>query len=131
MELQIRIIGGLLVLLALLHFFFPRYFNWKREFDGVSLVNRQMIYVHMFFIALGVFLLGLLCLTSSEALVTTTLGKRISLGMGILWGVRLYVQFFVYSVELWRGKVFETVVHVVLAGFWAYIGIIFTLNFLF
>jgi hypothetical protein len=130
MELQIRIIGGLLVLLALLHLFFPRYFKWKKEFDSLTLINRQMVYVHMFFVALGVFLLGLLCLTSSEALLTTTLGRRISLGIGIFWAARLYVQFFVYSATLWKGKTFETIIHIVLALFWAYISIIFTLGFL-
>lgn len=129
MELQIRIIGGLLVLLALLHFFFPGYFQWKREFDRVSLMNRQMIYVHMFFVAFGVFLIGVLCLTSSGLLVATPLGRRISLGIGVVWVVRLYVQFFVYSAKLWKGRAFETLVHVVLAAFWAYIGIVFTLNF--
>jgi hypothetical protein len=130
MELQLRIIGGLLVLLALLHVFFPRYFKWKKEFDSLTLINRQMVYVHMFFVALGVFLVGLLCLTSSEALLTTTLGRRISLGVGIFWAARLYVQFFVYSTTLWKGKTFETTIHIILALFWAYISIIFTLGFL-
>jgi len=130
MELQIRIVGGLLVLLALLHVFFPRYFEWKEQFNSLTLINRQMIYVHMFFVAFGVFLLGLLCLTSSEALLTTTLGRRISLGIGVFWAVRLYVQFFVYSPKLWKGKTFETIIHIVLALFWAYISVIFTLGFL-
>jgi hypothetical protein len=129
MELQIRLIGIFLVLLALLHFFFPRYFNWKKEFDSISLANSQMIYVHIFFIALGVFLLGLLCLTSCDELLTTTLGRRICLGMGIFWAARLYVQFFVYSAKLWIGKTFETIVHIVLALLWAYLSIIFTLGF--
>lgn len=129
MELHIRIIGGLLVLLALLHFFFPGYFKWKKEFDSVTLMNRQMIYVHMFFVAFGVFLLGLLCLTSSKALVTTTLGRRICLGMGVFWVVRLYVQLFVYSARLWKGKTFETIVHIILAVFWAYISLIYILGF--
>jgi hypothetical protein len=130
MELQIRIIGGLLVLLAVLHVFFPRYFNWKQEFDPLALINRQMIYVHMFFIAFGVFLLGLLCLTSSDALLSTTIGRRISLGIGLFWAVRLYVQFFVYSPRLWRGRTFETIVHIVFALFWTYLTIIFTLGYL-
>jgi hypothetical protein len=85
MELQIKIIGGLFILLAFLHVFFPKYFKWKQELDSLSLINRQMMYIHMFFIAFGVFLLGLLCLISSDALLDTAFGKRISLGLGIFW----------------------------------------------
>ena len=129
MELQIRVIGGLFILLALLHFFFPKYFRWKKELDPLDLINREMIHVHLFFIAFGVFLLGLLCLTSSDALLLTTLGRRICLGIGILWAVRLYVQFFVYSPSLWKGKTFETAIHIVLALFWAYISMVFTVGY--
>ena len=59
MELQLKIIGVLLIALALLHAFFPRYFQWKKELSGLKLINRQMMYVHTFFIALAVFLMGL------------------------------------------------------------------------
>jgi hypothetical protein len=60
MDLQIKIIGGLLILLAMLHLIFPKYFNWKQELSSLSLVNRQIMYVHTFFIAFVVFLMGLL-----------------------------------------------------------------------
>src|ERR1700704_3282171 len=83
MELHLKIIGALLIILALLHFFFPKYFNWKQELSSLSIINRQMMYVHSFFVAFVVFLMGLLCLTSSHDLLTTTLGKRVSLGFGI------------------------------------------------
>ena len=56
-----------------------------------------MMTVHTFFIALIVFLMGLLCLTSSNELIETNLGKKISLGLGIFWTVRLFIQFFGYS----------------------------------
>ena len=130
MELQIKIIGCLFILLAFLHIFFPKYFNWKQELSSLSLINRQMMYVHMFFIALGVFLLGLLCLVSSDALLHTTFGRQISLGLGIFWAVRLCFQFFVYSGKLWKGKVFETIVHILFSLFWAYVSIVFMLGYL-
>jgi hypothetical protein len=130
MELQIKIIGGLFILLAFLHVFFPKYFNWKQELSSLSLISRQMMYVHLFFIALGIFLLGLLCLTSSGALLNTQLGKRISLGIGIFWAIRLYAQFFVYSPKLWKGKTFETAVHILFSLFWTYASAIFILGYL-
>lgn len=125
MEIHIKIIGILLMALAMVHIIFPRYFNWKEELRALSLINRQMMMVHTFFIALVVFLLGFLCFTSSSDLVNTVLGKKISLGLGTFWSIRLFMQFFVYSPKLWKGKLFETAVHVVFSGFWIYLSVVF------
>jgi hypothetical protein len=130
MNLHLHIIGSLLILLALLHFFFPRYFNWKQELAVLSLINRQMAYVHTFFIAFILVLMGLLCLTSAADLLNTTLGKRISLGMGIFWSVRLYIQFFGYSPKLWKGKPLETTIHILFSIFWFYLSTLFFLIYL-
>jgi len=130
MNLQIKIIGALFILVAILHVFFPGYFNWKKDLAPLSLINRQMMQVHLFFIAFGVFLIGLLCLTSSDMLLHTILGKRISLGLGIFWTVRLFFQLFVYSARLWKGKRFETMVHTGFSIIWAYVSIVFLLCYL-
>src|SRR5436305_8924011 len=97
MEVHLKIVGTLLLLLALVHIIFPTYFKWKAELIFVSEINRQMMYVHVFFIAFVVFLMGLLCLTSSTELTTTAFGKRISLGLSVFWLTRLFFQFFGYS----------------------------------
>ncbi|QIX62925.1 hypothetical protein HER32_17800 [Hymenobacter sp. BT18] len=121
MELQLRIIGASLVLLAMLHAGFPRYFNWAGELKPLSLINRQMMYVHTLFIALVVLLMGLLCISCAPDLLHTRLGHGVALGLGVFWLVRLVVQFFGYSAELWRGKRFETTVHVVFSLLWLYL----------
>lgn len=125
MQIHFKIIGILLMTLALLHFYFPKYFSWKQDLGKLTLINRQIMYVHSFFIAFAVFLVGLLCMTSASELIETPLGKRICLGIGIFWGARLIIQFFGYSAKLWKGKAFETTVHIVLAVFWTYLTIIF------
>lgn len=130
MELHLKIIGILLIALALIHIIFPKYFKWKTEFCSLSLINRQMVYVHSFFIALVVFLMGLLCLTSAHDIVNTTLGKRISLGLGIFWLARLFIQLFGYSTMLWKGKTLETSIHIVFSFFWAYLTLVFILIWL-
>ena len=117
------------MVLALVHLFFPKYFRWKEELKSLSMINRQMMFVHTFFIALMVFLMGLLCLTSSTVLIQTSLGKTISLGLGIFWTLRLFVQFFGYSSQLWRGKTFETIIHVIFSGLWIYVSTIFWINY--
>ena len=123
--MQLKLIGFFLVILALLHAAFARYFNWRHEFAAVSLINRQMMYVHTFFIAFTVFLMGVLCLTSAPELVDTTLGRKLALGCGLFWLARLLIQFFGYSTVLWRGKRFETSIHVAFSVLWTYLSTIF------
>lgn len=126
MELHLKIIGIILIGLALMHAFFPRHFRWKEELAGLSLFSRQIMYVHTLFIALMILLMGLLCLFSANELVGTPLGKRVCLGMGIFWVTRLLIQFFGYSSQLWRGKPFETVIHIVFSLLWIYLSVVFT-----
>ena len=130
MELNLKIIGSCLILLGLIHTVFPKQFNWKQELSLLSIVNKEMMYVHTFFIAFTLFLIGLLCMTSSGDLVSTTFGKRISLGLGVFFLLRLLVQFFGYSSKTWRGKIFETTVHVLFSIFWTYVTVIFILIYL-
>src|SRR5689334_278280 len=130
MELHLKITGVLLMLLALIHVIFPKYFKWEAELKPVSIINRQMMYVHTFFIAFMVFLMGVLCLTSSIDLIATPFGKRISLGLGIFWMARLLIQFFGYSSLLWKGKTFETTVHIIFTVLWTYLSAVFIMTYL-
>lgn len=125
MELPLRIVGVLLIALAIMHAFFPRWFQWERELGALSLINRQMMRVHTAFIALILLLMGVLCLASTADLVGTPLGRRICGGLGIFWSVRLVVQFVGYSPQLWRGKRFETAVHIACALLWAAFTVVF------
>ena len=95
--LQLKLAGTVLVGLALVHIIFPCYFNWKRELRPLSLINRQMMEVHTFFIALTALLIGLLCLVAAEDLMGMPLGRLICLGLGVFWLMRLAVQLMWYS----------------------------------
>lgn len=128
MEIQFEVAGCLLMALALLHVGFPKRFNWDQELRSLSLMNRQMMQVHTFFIALAVFLMGLLCLSAPRELVQTELGRTISLGMGLFWAARLFVQLWVFSPQLWKGKRFETAVHAGFSLLWAYLAGLFLWN---
>ena len=122
---HLKIIGILLIGLAVGHTAFPKYFNWNKELKSLSLINQQMMKVHTFFIALVVLLMGLLCITSATELIETNLGKRISLGLSLFWGIRLLFQFFGYSSELWKGKKLETIIHILFSFLWTYLTFIF------
>lgn len=130
MELHLKIAGALLIVLSLLHIVFPMYFKWKVELSGLSHINREMMYVHTFFIGLTVMLMGILCLTSAAEIAGTLLGRKIAFGFGIFWIVRLIIQFFGYSSILWRGKKFETAVHILFSVLWIYFTAVFILAYL-
>lgn len=125
MEVHLKLIGIILIVLALVHIVFPKYFNWTNELKQISLINRQMMYIHTFFIALVLILMGLLCLTSADELIHTKLGHRISLGLGIFWIARLLIQLFGYSSELWKGKKLESTIHIIFILLWIYMSTIF------
>ena len=130
MELNLKIAGVLLIGLALLHIGFPRRFQRNAELAGLSLLSRQIMYVHTLFVALTILLIGVLCVSSAGDLVNTTLGRRVCLGLALFWLTRLVIQFFGYSSELWRGKVFETVIHIAFSVFWVYLTATFVLAWL-
>ena len=127
MELNLKIISILLIILAFIHAIFPKYFKWKQELSSLSTINRQLMYVHSFFIAFVVLLMGVLCLTSANELIETTLGRRVCFGIGIFWITRFFIQFFGYSAMIWKGKIFETTIHVLFSVLWAYFSVVFCL----
>ena len=130
MELHLNIIGYTLLVLSFIHLAFPKKFNWKEEFKSVSLINKEMMYIHTFFIALIILLNGMLCIFCASDLINTKLGKQISLGLFIFWCCRLLFQFIGYSSELWKGKSFETLVHIIFTLFWTYLSLIFLMIYL-
>ncbi|MEQ1732530.1 MAG: hypothetical protein ABL940_02600 [Bacteroidia bacterium] len=129
MELHLHIIGVLLTVLAVVHIGFPTYFKWKTELKHLSLINLEMMYVHTFFVALIVLLMGLLCITSAHELITTPLGNKIVLGLCVFWTTRLFIQFFGYSSALWKGKLFETSMHILFSVLWAYVSVVFFITY--
>jgi hypothetical protein len=125
--LHLRAIGVVFVVLAFVHAVFPRYFDWRRELASLSGINRQLMEVHTFFIGLVVLLMGVLCIVDADALATTTLGRHVSFGLGVFWGARLVAQHLWYSPATWRGKRFETAVHVVFSLLWVWVTAVFVL----
>ena len=121
MILALQISGALLLVLALIHIGFPRYLKWRDELPRISLINAEMLKVHTLFVALTVAGIGWISLFYAHDLSRAPFGKTVSIGIAIFWTARLGVQFFGYSSELWRGKRFETVMHVVFVGWWAWL----------
>jgi hypothetical protein len=127
MELHLKLIGIISIGVGLIHVIFPKYFNWKEDLQSISPINKQLMYVHAFFIALIVLLMGIFCIYSSHEILHTGLGKQLALGFFIFWFTRLLFQFFVYSSKLWKGKLFETTIHILFSIMWAYFSGVFFL----
>ena len=129
----LEIIGVLFILLAVLHVFLPKYLKWDKSLVSLDQANREIMKTHSFFIAFiafMVFLVGLLCLASAIDLIETDLGRRICLGLAVFWLMRLFFQFFGYSSSLWKGKSFETAIHILACIFWVFVSGVFMLVFM-
>jgi hypothetical protein len=116
-------LGGIFLLgLFVLNFFVPRKFNWAEELPRLSLLNRRIFQVHAIFIALMLLLMGLLLLLLPEALLAPQpLARAVCGGLALFWLVRLWMQWFLYDAELWRGKRFETAMHFTFTGLWIFL----------
>lgn len=119
--LHLQIAGILQWLLASLHLVFPRRFGWREDLAKLSLLNRQIFIVHCIFICLVLSLFGGLSLFCAPLLLAKhALAAAVLSGLFVFWAVRLFVQWFVYSPELWRGHRFNTIMHWLFTGLWLY-----------
>jgi hypothetical protein len=122
LSMNLRIVGILLVLLGLSHAFFNRYFGWEQELAGVSLLTRQIFFVHSFFIALGVVLGGAGSFLCADALLRSgSLSRALLAGMTLFWLCRLLAQFFAYDARIWKGDRFRTIMHAAFSVLWIYV----------
>jgi hypothetical protein len=119
LEAALRLTGISLIALSLAHIPYAKRFGWKEDFAKVSLLNRQIFYVHCVFLCLILIMMGLLCLVWPGALLQpSSLGLLVSGGLCFFWFCRLLTQWFIYDAALWRGKPFETFVHFAFTCLW-------------
>ena len=124
---HLKVVGALLVTLALANTQLDRYFKWKTELAQVSLLTRQIFQVHGFFIALVVGMMGVCSLFYTDALLGSGALSRIVLaGLVVFWLARLAIQFFVYDPAIWRGRRFYTAMHVVFSILWIYVALTYS-----
>jgi len=71
-DLHLKIVGTLLVLLGVAHCAFPKRFGWKDELARLSLLTRQIFWVHTFFIALTLVLMGSITALYAKGLLEPT-----------------------------------------------------------
>lgn len=120
--LHIQVAGLLTIGVALAHGFFPKHFGWRDDVGKLTLINREIFYVHFGFVVLVLMMLGTLSLGWSAELASGSgLARPLLAGMALFWAARLAVQFLGYSPELWRGVPARTAIHALLTIVWSYL----------
>ena len=121
LELGLRVAGASHLLLAIAHIPISRHLGWKADIRSASLLTRQVFWVHCFFVCLVLTLMGALAVYDPLTLVARSqLGLYVTGGITLFWTVRLFCQWFVYDSTLWRGKRFETTIHVLFTAIWMF-----------
>jgi len=126
LSLSLRIAGLVILALAAAYPIYPRYFRWREELQAVSLLTRQIFFVHCGFIVLLLVLQGILLVAAPDALLdASTAALALLVGMTAFWVYRLVAQLFIYDRKLWVGHRLNTVVHVVFTAIWCYLSGVF------
>lgn len=119
--LHLKIVGGLMMALAASHAGMPRYFGGSEELARVSLLTRQIFWVHSFFVCLVLAMMGAGSAFATGSLLDRTPLARLVLGaFAVFWAVRLAFQWLVYDRSLWVGDRFRTFVHFAFTALWIY-----------
>jgi hypothetical protein len=84
--------------LGILHVAVPAVLGWRRDLAGASPINREVSYVHCYFIGLACVLWGLLPLTAGSLLVQPgPITRLVLIGAVTFWASRLVIQLAVFN----------------------------------
>lgn len=120
-ELQLRLVGALLLGVAALGVAVHRHFGWGAEIQRLTLLTRQVFLIHSAFVTLVLVMLGAMLLTVAPALLAPgPLPRAVLIGLIVMWSARLLAQWFFYDPSLWRGDRFRTFMHVLFSVLYAY-----------
>lgn len=120
MKIALITAAVLQIALALAHLAFPARFRWKEEAARMSRLNEQIFHVHTFFVCLTLVLFGVWTLLLADDLAFGD-ERILASGIAVFWLARLYAQWFVYDSALWRGKKFETAMHICFSFLWIFL----------
>jgi len=123
---HLRIAGCLLLALAVSHLVLPRALGWPAELRRVSVLTRQVSYVHTYFIGMLCGLFGVMAVALAPDLLRPDhLAVAILLGAVTIWGSRLFIQIWVFDPVLWNGRALTVVGHLAFVVLWSYLTFVF------
>jgi hypothetical protein len=127
LPLNLTIAGVLLLGLGILHIALPGALQWDRELAGASPLNREVSYVHCFFIGLACLLWGLLPLTAGRSLLQPSpVARLVLIGAVVFWASRLVIQLLVFNRHA-RESPSWYALSIAGTGLWLYLTAVWTL----
>lgn len=128
LELALRAAGIGLITLSWAHIPIGRHLQWREEAVRLSPMNASVFHVHTLFICVVLMVMGVPALLDPGIyLQPTRAGLWLTWSYAAFWALRLYVQWFVYSADLWRGKRMETGWHWFFTVVWLALVALFSL----
>ena len=125
---HLHVVAFVMAALVLVNLMVPHRFRWRDELARLSLLNRQIVQAHCFFLIVLLGMFAALLLTCAEALLDhTRLSRAVLAGLTLFWGLRMVMQWWFYSPEIWRGHRFNTVMHWIFSATWIYVTGVFGL----
>jgi hypothetical protein len=95
---HLTLVGLVLVGLGAVHAALPSVLRWRHELGQASPLNREVSYVHCYFIGLACCLWGLLPLSAGGSLLDPHPVTRLVLvGAVVFWASRLVIQLVVFN----------------------------------
>jgi hypothetical protein len=95
---HLALVGVVLLGLGAAHLVLPLVLAWRVELAGMSSLNREVSYVHCYFIGLMCLLWGLLPLTAGAHLLDRDpIARLVLVGAVVFWASRLVIQFVVFN----------------------------------
>ena len=116
--LKILLIGAAVgqLVLACLNLRLDKLLHWESELAGMSLLLREVFFVHKWFISIILAIFGVITLRFADDLSVglNPMGHWFAVGIGLFWGIRTIIQWLYYSRSHWVGDKGKTIVHWIL-----------------
>ena len=126
LPILLRITGGGLILLSILHIPIARKLQWSEQAARMSRENEAIFHVHAFFICIALVLMGVPSLLDPMIFIEKSRAAAwVSWSICTFWVLRLYCQWFVYGWSLWQGRRLETFMHFWFTGVWIWLVVVF------
>jgi hypothetical protein len=98
LSMHLALVGMILLGLGAVHVGLPRGLQWSDQLAGASRLNREVSYVHCYFIGLACLLWGLLPLTAGPTLLEPhPITRLVLIGAIAFWASRFVIQLAVFN----------------------------------
>jgi hypothetical protein len=99
---------------AMINLCIPRLMKWDHTLAEMPLLLREVFRVHVWFITITLCIFATVTWRFAAEMMTNPACRWLAGGIAIFWGIRTLLQLAFYSPSHWRGKVKETVIHLIL-----------------